>query len=399
LSKIGIDIRTALEGHSFAKDWLEYTEVFEYPDAFAVFGLLAMASCAVDRRVLINAGAKPETYPNLYMLLYGPSGSRKSEALVDALGLLGDAIPGAPVFPMNFTMEALRGRMAKESDEDGRTSGLILSEELSTLLGGREYLLNNSLFLGKVWDCRPSETFLTIAHSEQIIRHPYTTLASCSTPEAFGDLDPKALAAGFLRRLIMVQEYGPKCDSPLPSMDSVTFTKKLVPMFRDAFSTKRLPPDKLTLMYLSDEARELNDHWYMNDLKKMRREYAGPKENRFVNTLQVHAFKLAALLHLLDCGNPAQLSAASLQYGFNVAQVLLPGTLEAYNALVPSVFARTCMVVRRLLASGPMTAEALDAKVKAESGATPEQALAARRSLYADGLIGLTGKGKVEVKG
>jgi hypothetical protein len=396
LPENAIDVRGVLTGHEFVKDWLKYTEVFEYPESFAVFSLLAMTSCAVDRRVLINPGSKPETHTNSFVLLYGPSGSRKSEAVMDALSLLGEAIPDAPVFPMNFTMEALRGRMAKESDDDGKTSGLILSEELSTLLGGREYLLNNSLFLGKVWDCRPRETFLTVAHDEQIIRHPYTTLGACTTPEAFGGLDPKALDAGFLRRISIVQEYGPKGESPLPPMNTAFFNNVLVPRFRERFATAALPT-KGVLMRLSTEARELNETWYKTELREMRTEYAGPKENKFVNSLQVHAFKLGALLHLLDGHDPKELSARSLEYGLEMAKALLPGTFEAYNALVPSAFARTCMVIRRIVAAGPISMGSLDAKVKAEIGATPEQATAARQSLLNDGILEKAGVGRVKV--
>jgi hypothetical protein len=391
-----IDIRGALAGHQFVADWLRYTETFEYPESFAVFALLVMASCAVDRRVLINPGAKPEMFTNLYAILYGPSGARKGEALMDALRLLGEALPDAPVYPMNFTMEALRGRMHKESEDFGATSGLILSEELSTLLGGREYLLNNSLFLGKIWDCRPSETFLTIAHAEQVIKHPYPTMGACSTPEAFGDLDPKALAAGFLRRMIMVQEYAPKGDSALPQANTAFFQTVLVPRFKDRFSTTAIDRAGV-LMRLSDDAMKLNEEWYHTELHEMRQTYIAPRENRFVNTVQVHAFKIAALLHLLDGGDPKELSAQALGWGFAAARALLPGTFEAYNALVPSFFARVCMVMRRIVGAGAILEGALDAKVKAEIGSTPDQTTAARLSLYADGIMAKGKDGKVRI--
>ena len=381
-----IDIRSALEGHEFIKEWLRYIEPFEYPDSFSIFGLLAMAACAVDKRILINSGAKPETWTNIYVLLYGPSGSRKSEALLDAFDLLASAFPEAPVFPMNFTMEALRNRMHKDSEEFGKTSGLILVEELSTLLGGRDYLLSNSLFLGKIWEGRKEETFLTVAHQDQIIKEGYVTLGACATPEAFGDLDPRGLSAGFLRRIMIISEKQAKRESDLPVLNTRLFNTILVPRFRDRFEPSKIDP-KGVLMQLSPDAKKLNREWYQGDLREMRKRHVGPREGHFIGTLQVHAFKIAALLHLLDGGDPQELSEGSLKRGFDVVGAILPGTFEAYNALVPSFFARVCMVVRRIAASGPIKEGVLDAAVKAEIGATPEQAAAARMSLLTDGIL------------
>lgn len=393
---MSINLGAILEGHSFIRDWLRYTEPFEYPESFAILALLAMASCAIDKRILINPGAKPETWTNIYVVLYGPSGSRKSEALMDALGLLAEAFPDAPVYPMNFTMEALRNRMHTDSQEGGRTAGLIITEELSTLLGGREYLLHNSLFLGKLWDGRPSETFLTVAHQEQTILNSYAVLAACATPEAFGDLDPRALSAGFLRRLLIVGEKGAKRESDRPILNRTLFNTMLVPRFRDRFEPRALASNG-TLMRLSEEAEEANREWYYGRLRTLRRHYVGPREGHFIGSAQVHAFKVAALLHLLDGGNPAELSARSLEQGFEVIEALMPGVFEAYGALVPSFFARTCMVIRRIAADGPITTAKVGAAVKAEIGATPDQVSAALGSLWADGILKLRDDKKVEV--
>jgi len=379
-------IREIVRKDGFITDYLKYTEPFEYPERFAVFSLLVMASIAVNKRILINPGSKPQTFTNLYVVLYGPSGSRKSEALLDALEVLSEACPNAPVLPMNFTMEALRGRLAKDSDDTGKAPGLILAEELSTLLGGRDYLLNNSLFLSKVWDGRRAETFLTIAHQEQIIRESYVVLGGCSTPEAFGDLDPKGLSTGFLRRLLFVAAYGPKCESPLPQVNSTFFNTCIVPRFKD-----RLGPAafKDTTMQLSDDARIANCDWYSDYLKAMRLKHVGPRESHFVNTMQVHAFKIAALVHLLEHEDPKELSANSLNTGFRLLDLLIPGILEAYSSLVPTAFAKMRALAIRVMgvASKNMTPKMLDIAIWKEAGVRPEEAAAVRLSLVSDNTL------------
>lgn len=392
-----INIREAIRPDGFIADYLHFCREYEYPESYAVMALLIMAACAVDKRILINPGAKPETYTNIYCILYGPSGARKSEALLDALHLLGEAMPDAPVFPMNFTMEALRGRMHKDSEEHNRSAGLIISEELSTLLGGRDYLLNNSLFLGKVWEGRPYETFLTIAHQEQIIRDSYVVLGGCSTPEAFGDLDPRGLSAGFLRRTLFCQEYDKRQDSALPSINTTFFNSVLVPRFKDRLGVQRF---EAAVMRLSAEAKEINAEWYGKEKAALSRVHRGPRESHFINTMQVHAFKLGALVHLLEGGDPNILSAESLDSGIRIVKLLTPGIFTAYSALVPTPFAKLQSVTMRIAGACDGIADAeLDEAVWKETGCTVEQAAAARLILIGQKHGGLSRKdGKVRIK-
>jgi hypothetical protein len=389
-------LRSVIREDGFLRDWLRYCEPFEYPERFAIFALLVMASCALDGRILINPGSKPETWTNIYCLLYGPSGSRKSEALFDALGLLGEAIPEAPVLPMNFTMEALRGRLSEDSDTIGRAAGLIFTEELSTLLGGRDYLLNNSLFLSKVWEGRPRETFLTIAHQEQIIKNAYIVIGGCSTPEAFEDLDPKGLSTGFLRRIMFVVAHGRKHGNAAPLVNSTFRNTILVPRFRDRLGPQRI---KQGVMRLSKEAAEVNVEWYQKDVTALLKKHAGPRETHFINTLQVHAFKIGTLVHLLEGGDPEWLSAEGLDTGIRLTKLLLPGTFEAYASLVPTPFAKLRAIVLRVAGAAPvpLTPAKLDQAVWKESGCSPDQANQARLSLMIDGGLVTTPDGRVTV--
>ena len=194
---------------------------------------------------------------------------------------------------------------------------------------------------------------------------------------------------------MIISEKQAKRESDLPLLNTRLFNTILVPRFRDRFEQSKIDP-KGVMMQLSPDAKVLNREWYHGDLRKMRKQHVGPREGHFIGTVQVHAFKIAALLHLLDGGDPQELSEASLKRGFDVVGAILPGTFEAYNALVPSFFARVCMVVRRIASNGPILEGVLDAAVKAEIGATPEQAAAARMSLLSDGVLKRT-NGRIEV--
>lgn len=391
-----IQIRGAVKDCPFLTDWLNYCEAFEWADSYALFGLLAMVSTAIDGRILVNSESKPEVWTNLYLVLYGPPGARKSEALLEAQRLLTDACPDAPLFPMNFTCEALRGRMSADSDARGRTSGLIMAEELSTLLGSAEYLHHNSLFLSKIWEGRPVETFLTVAHGEQTIKNAYPTLAACSTPEAHDDMDPKAIATGFLRRTLYIVEYGAAREAAHPQPNTVQ-RNRLSALFRD-----RLGPQAFgnTLMRLSKGALTLNEEWYRIALAPLRVAYPAGREGHFVNSMQAHAFKLGAVIQLLEGGPKDELQGSFLRVGFDLVSLLRPRIFEFYGTMVPTPFARMKARVLRIVASMEGVSDAdLDTEAGKQIGVPREAAGAARLSLLTERALVRDSNGLLRVRG
>ena len=384
---MSIDVRSAVPKGGFLAGWLDYVEPFEYPESYSLFAMLACAACAVDGRVLVNPGSKPETYTNIYALLYGPSGTRKSDALLDAVDLLADAVPEAPILPENFSSEALIHRLAQDSlsvDEEhpnrrGRGTGMIVAEEISTLIGGKDYRLENSKDLSKLWDCRGVASFLTIARGEQIVKNAYVTLAACSAPEWTELMDPRALTGGFWRRLLLVCEYKKRKDAPHPISNTV-LRNRLADRFRDRVGPAAF---KGTLMHLGAEALELNEDWYAHRLKDLQKKASAQREQHFVNTLQAHSFKIAALVHLLEGGNPEELSGVSLATGLSLLEKLLPGTFTVYSSLVPTPFARLKSTAMRAALSfeRDFSMGELDKAVAEEAGVHPNQAAEARKAL------------------
>jgi len=59
--------------------YVHQTREFEAPTSYHVFSLLAAVSAAIARRVVISRGGF-RLWPNLYVLLHGPSGIGKSVA-------------------------------------------------------------------------------------------------------------------------------------------------------------------------------------------------------------------------------------------------------------------------------------------------------------------------------
>lgn len=400
-----IDVRRAVKPGGFAEKWLEYTQDFEYPESFALFGILSIASAAVNGRILVNPGRKPETMPNTFVLLYGPSGTRKSEALMDAAFDMLNVVPEIEILPMNTTPEALRNRLVKmsmptDAGGKGAARGIVISEEFSTLIGGADYQKHGAKFLSQIWETpRPFETFDTIAHGPQVIRDRYIAIGGCTTPEDFELLDLRALESGLMRRLLVVAEYQKKCRSSLPKRNDKLLAE-LKRTFELRFNADAFPFD--VLMMLDQEARALNEEWYGDGLLKWEMAAKGSKASKFVNSLQVHAFKLAAVIEIMEGGgslrkvkdsmgnehNVMSMSAESLMSGLELVNAVTPGTLQVYETLVPTAFARLKARAFRLLAvSGVMRDGQMDIRVGQEAGVPEEYAASARRALIREGRL------------
>jgi len=399
-----IDVRSTIPLGGFIEDWLRLTEPFEYPYSYGLFALLTMASCAVDGRIDINPDHEPNPKPNLYTILYGPSGFGKSTALWHGVDMLGKAMPDAPVLPETFTMESLVGLLAEKSkqpDEEhpermGRAPGLIIAEEMSTLLGGADYRLENSKALSKLYDCRPVTRNLTRAHGDEVIKKPYIVLGGCSTPEWIESLDPRALTGGLWRRILMVSEWMPKCEASKPKLNSVLMNR-LAAIFASRFSLERIPA---SFMRLDEEAEKVNDTWYHSILRKRRAAVRTEREGFFVKSLQTHIYKVGALVHLLEGGKPDVLPAAALVSGQKIIDSILPGTFQAYASLVPGPFARLkAVVVRQMLAQpGKILGIKLDSLVTQDTGARRRDAVEARNNLIDEGVLSHDEAGWVDME-
>jgi hypothetical protein len=155
-------------------------------------------------------------------------------------------------------------------------------------------------------------------------------------------------------------------------------------------------------MSLSPAAAEANEKWYTTTLRRYRERAKGEKAGKFINSAQVHAFKIAAILELLEGGRPDIMQAESLRAAFGIVSDLLPGTFQAYEGMVPTALARLKTVVFESIAAQPGGVSDLDIDVQvgAEMGVEADSVARARKALLAehklvrgaDGLLRLTGR-------
>ncbi len=378
-----IDVRSHLEPDGFCIKWLDYCEPKEFPESYGLFSLLAVTAAAVNGRIIINPETTPSPPPNMYVLLYGPSGARKGEALRTAQSLLEDAVPEAPILPDDFNMEALTEYLAQESAEYGKCGGWVLSEEFSDLIGGADYMKRNTIFLTKLYDARPFQTRLTIAHDLQTIKSPYVVIGASVSTDWLDGVNPKALAGGFLRRLLIIAEFVKRQHRSSGFMDQNLY-HRIRKLYRDRLGPKAF---NATYMRLTPESRRVMDEWYEGPLAVLANGVP-EREGHFVSCMQAHMLKLACLINVLEGRGPEWLEVPSVSTAIGLLDAIRPGIFQVYASLVPTPYARLrAAIIRTVQGFGKTGGEPadVDRAVVRGTGVKPTEAAKTRQQMILDG--------------
>jgi len=158
-------------------DWIdsfmEFTKESEPPDSFRLWTAISVIAAALQRKVKISWG-HITWYPNMYIILVGPSASRKGTAMGPGYDLLMDL--GVTLAAQATSRQALISRMKNstqsELNEEGKmefhSSLTIFSKEFTVFLGYHNRELMSDLC--DWYDCERRWKYETISRqTEEII--------------------------------------------------------------------------------------------------------------------------------------------------------------------------------------------------------------------------------------
>ena len=198
------------------EDWisayLKYTENTEPPISYHIWTAVSMIAGALQRKVYLKWGFDT-IYPNMYVVLIGPSGrARKGTAMNIGKDILKDI--GISMTSESITREALIRDMKQAiSNFTDATTGKIryhcsftaLSEELSVFLGQ-----NDIRFLADLtdwYDSRDSWTYRTKGSGTDKIEGVCFNILGATAPDWLQSILPQeAVGGGFTSRIIFVVE-------------------------------------------------------------------------------------------------------------------------------------------------------------------------------------------------
>lgn len=247
--------------------YLEYTQNSESPTNYHKWCALSVIAGALQRRVYLRWGIGSVIYPNMYIVLVGPSGkTRKGSALGIAKDMLKE-MSGVTIAPESSSgKQAMIGIMKRlnynfQDPSDGKIKYhcalTAFSEELSVFLGQKDiaYLAT----LTDWYDSKDTWEYETVGRGKESISGVCLNLIGGTAPDWLQSMLPQeAIGGGFSSRVIFVVETKKGKIVPEPF---------ITPRELELQEQLRLDLERINQlsgeMHMSDEARKLYVNWYI----------------------------------------------------------------------------------------------------------------------------------------
>lgn len=196
----------------FIAEVLKATEEAESPRFYFYWSALAAISAVVRNNVYLSKGGLYRLYPNIYVILKGPSGVRKGLPVSVAKKLVNMVGNTRIISGINSIEKILTRLGTAQTLENGTMikdgTALLVNDELSTMV------LDNPMsqtYLTTLYDTHQHQdtgfTYDTKSGGEVKIIKPYITILGASNDEHFQDfLHKKSLKGGFIARCLIHDE-------------------------------------------------------------------------------------------------------------------------------------------------------------------------------------------------
>lgn len=299
---------------SFLKHYRDYVSGTEAHPTYHTFAALVALSSIIGRRVWIDQGIF-EVVPNLYVVLVGPSGNRKTSAMTPAKNLIREL--GLPFSAECVTKEKLvldiyaQERVIKDLPDEYKAGFEVYSPmtcmvtELSEFLGAGGLGMIN--FLVTIYDQRVYD-IRTKNKGDTLIRGPYLSLLACTTPDWITIyLRQDVISGGFSRRAIFVLETAKSGRIAFP-----TITPPMEQAWKDLVAYSRLLATVKGPFTWEPEAKVFYERWYMSLAIPTDPTLAGYYESKHIQLL-----KIAMLLSLSE-STSLVLTRRDLEFGLEL---------------------------------------------------------------------------------
>ncbi len=247
-------------------DWLDNSiaqfSEFEPPLRYYYWSLLSAVSAVVKDRVYVDRFSY-RLYPNIYVLLFGPSGIKKGPPIGLAKDIV-SRVGNTRVINGRATIEAIIKELGTVQSRPGKpilkdSAGFIVSSELSSAIISN----TNSLdILTDLFDriYNDGEWTYRTKNSEPIkLRNPTVTWLAGTNEALFREFVPeKNLKGGLIGRTFVISEHKEN------RLNSLMYAPKIMPD-KAAIAEALMPLSQIQGEFtMADDVRSEFDGWYQN---------------------------------------------------------------------------------------------------------------------------------------
>lgn len=293
---------------SWLRAYMEFTADTESPACYHYWVGCSLISAALKRNVHLNFNMF-KIFPNLYVILVGPSGARKSIAtgigmeIAREVGIkkFSDKITGAALIRDLSNAVEKRITPLQPLNGQGASGGgateielvspmMIYASELGVFLGHDAYGSGVIADLTDLYDCGPEWKKTTVSRGDEIIPGPYVTMLAASTPQTLKDTIPAgAVGQGFTSRILFIWGDKRRKRVPIPVWGAghQMLKNNLIADLRHIMSLKG------TFDFTPDGFK-LYEQFY-NEAKEPEEEYEDERLRNYGSRKHIHALKLAQI--------------------------------------------------------------------------------------------------------
>lgn len=316
----------ARELNDWLTSYLKYTDNSESPTSYHTWCGLSVIAGALQRKVYLRWW--PQTiYPNLYVVLIGPSGrTRKGVALGMAKDLL-KQIPGVTVAPESSSGKQSTILVMKRAGldfidpMDNKTkrhcSVTAFSEELSVFLGQGDIAYLSSLT--DWYDSKDDWEYETVGRGKDSIKGVCLNLVGGTAPDWIQSMIPQeAVGGGFTSRVIFIVEEEKRKIVPAPIMTTAEWElqRKLI---NDLERISKMAGEVL----MDKETKNLYTSWYIDQDQKSSKGTVAVDDSRFAGYNERRSTHLRKILILCSASRTDNLTIEAQD--FSRAMKLLQG--------------------------------------------------------------------------
>ncbi len=273
---------------------LDSQSITETPESYSLATALATLGAPLKRGCWIDQ-VEWRVFPNLSVLLVGPSGIGKDTAIAATRRLVRDHY--ASLICAGKTMEMVQEDLLTKGDP---ASGIIYAPELTAFLGGKDYQksmvqeLTDLLSTGDYVDVSTKSHFKDTGF-KRTIPHPTITMIAGSTLKWLHEAMPKgSLEGGFIPRLLVVVEEECRQMVPWPkysnSREDVKESRDNKSLYVECYQDVVARFSTAGEIHPLPDAIDFYTHWYLH-----RFEYFPASVRDYANRSRDQMLRLAML--------------------------------------------------------------------------------------------------------
>lgn len=316
------------------KTYLELTRSMESPLLYHVWSAVAVISAAMSRNCCFDM-RRWKVYPNMYVVLIGPTGIAKSTASRHAVKLLRKAFPDPAknlIIEGKLTGPRLCLDMNAAYLATGQSKVFIHAPEFTVFTDSTmkdDTLLKDMM---NYWDCPDQYEYRLKTGGITTVDNVYVSLLGCSTPELLENAGKtEFIDSGFSARIIYV---------PVLKNERRVYRPELNP------DAQKLEEDlihdlqeigKLALQYdWDDSGDQWMKTWYENEDWRM---VSDKRMLGYIERKQTHLIKLTMIIKA-GLGDDPIITAKENAYALEMLDRLEPGQAKIYQTIGSSKYAQ-----------------------------------------------------------